>query len=79
MNVVRSHGAEAGEDLGEGRHDVVFQVAARGRAASECRAVFSLCRSADHSIFGGLNEVSKVEFVCQKSSSPLAPSSFDMA
>ena len=34
VNVVRSHGAEAGEDLGEGRHDVVLQVAARGREAS---------------------------------------------
>ena len=36
VNVVRSHGAEAGEDLGEGCHDVVLQVAARGRVASEC-------------------------------------------
>ena len=39
VNVVRSHGAEAGEDLGEGRHDVVLQVAARGRVSSECSCI----------------------------------------
>ena len=35
VNVVRSHGSETGEDLGEGRYDVVLQVAARGRKAGE--------------------------------------------
>ena len=39
VNVVRSHGSETGEDLGEGRYDVVLQVAARGREASECRCI----------------------------------------